>query len=131
MVQLVVLAGCEAGKTAVVNRFPFRVGRGPANLLVLSDPGVFTDHFQVAFTSEGFLLSVQSEATLTLNGAASMGGILRNGDIIGAGLAKIQFWLGELPQRGLKAREFFTWFLLAAVLGLQFYCFARLLEIAR
>jgi len=40
---------------------------------------------------------------------------LRNGDAIEIGSLKIQFWLSEARQRGLRLREWFVWVLIAAV----------------
>jgi hypothetical protein len=127
MIQLHVLTGAEAGRRAVAKNFPFTVGRSSGNSLVLTDPGVFAEHFEVGFTDEGFSLSPHADAVVTVNSAPTQGGILRNGDVIGCGLAKIQFWLAELPQRGLKTRELATWGLVAAVALLQIYLLWRLL----
>jgi hypothetical protein len=44
--------------------------------------------------------------------------VLRNGDVIAFGAAKIQFWLGEVRQGNNRLRELVTWLAigLAAVL---------------
>src|SRR5215204_1659454 len=112
MVQLHVLTGAEAGKTVVARTFPFTVGRNSGNSLILSDPGGFAEHFEVHFSDEGFSLVPYTNAVVTLNAASTEGAVLRNGDVIGCGLAKIQFWLGQLPQRGLRPRELATWALI-------------------
>lgn len=129
MVQLHVLTGAEAGRTVIARKFPFKVGRDSGNSLVLSDPGVFAEHFEVCFSEEGFFLSPRENAVVTLNAAGVTGELLRNGDVIGCGLAKIQFWLGQLPQRGLRTRELFTWALIALVAGAQVYVLIWLLGI--
>jgi hypothetical protein len=131
MIQLQVLSGAEAGKRVVADRFPFKVGRSSGNSLVLSDPGVFAEHFEITMTGDGFRLGVKPEAVVTINEEASAGGVLKNGDLIGCGLARVQFWLGELPQHGLKVREMAAWALVALVVGAQVYLLARLLEMAR
>jgi hypothetical protein len=131
MIQLHVLTGGEAGKRVVAKKFPFKVGRHSGNSLVLSDPGVFAEHFEIDLTSEGFALSSNSDAVVTINSNPGSASLLRNGDVIGCGLAKLQFWLAELPQRGLKVREMATWALIALVAGGQVYLLVRLLEIAR
>jgi hypothetical protein len=41
--------------------------------------------------------------------------LLRNGDTIGIGSSKIQFWFAPTRQRTLVAREWFTWGLVAAI----------------
>lgn len=131
MVQLHVLTGAEAGKRFDGKSFPLKVGRGARNSVSLADPGVFEEHFSIDFTHEGFVLSTRQDAPITVNGENSAGGILRNGDVIGAGLAKVQFWLGPMRQLGLKAREIFAWLLVAGMAALQVYFFIRLLEMAR
>jgi hypothetical protein len=131
VIQLIVLSGASLGKSHTAERFPFWVGRNPSCALCLNDLGVFEQHFEIQFSGEGFSLIPKADAVLTLNGQPSKGGLLRNGDVIGAGLAKIQFWLGALPQRGLKLREIGTWTLVFAVGILQLYLLSRLLAMAR
>ena len=131
MIQLNVLRGSSAGEKSAADQFPFTVGRDPKNSLALSDAGVFDQHFEIQFTPEGFSVAPQRDAVVTLNGDRTAGAILKNGDVIGAGLAQVQFCLGTLPQRGLRAREAFTWMLIAAVAAAQVYLFWRLLNLAR
>jgi hypothetical protein len=131
VIQLQVLSGSSLGKRVAAERFPFSVGRNSVNSLVLTDPGIFDQHFAISFSNDGFLLGPAADAVITLNGAPSNGGVLRNGDVIGAGLARVQFWLGALPQRGLKFREVATWTLVFAVGICQIYLLVRLLAMAR
>jgi hypothetical protein len=131
MVQLHVLTGAEAGKTVVARTFPFKVGRNSGNSLILSDPGVFAEHFEVRFSDDGFSLAPYANAVVTLNAASTEGAILRNGDVIGCGLAKVQFWLAQLPQGGLRARELVSWALIALVAAAQIYILIWLLGIGR
>jgi hypothetical protein len=131
MIQLQVLTGAEAGKRIVASTFPFKAGRNSGNSLVLSEPGVFAEHFAISMSEEGFILQRAPEAVVTINSAPSDGGLLRNGDVIGCGLAKVQFWLGVLPQRGLRLREMASWAMVFGMGVLQFYLLIRLLEMAR
>ena len=131
MIQLHVLRGSLAGESIKADRFPLTVGRDAKNLLVLADSGVFARHFEIRFTPEGFELVLQKDAVVTLNGERCDGAVLKNGDVIGAGLAQLQFGLGALPQRGLRVREVFTWLLIACVVSAQIYLFWRLLKMAR
>jgi len=132
MVQLHVLNGASAGSKIAPEKFPVSVGRGAANSLAVIEPGVFDKHFEILFSRDGYLLEPSSNATVTINGQSPTARVvLRNGDIIGAGYAKIQFWLGAMPQRGLKAREVATWLLILLVGIAQVYCFVRLLAMAR
>lgn len=131
MIQLDVLSGNSAGVRKAFKTFPVSIGRSSESALCLSDPGMFDLHCQIDATPEGFVLIPAADAVTTLNGVPGERTTLRNGDVIGAGLAKIQFGLGTLEQRGLRARELLAWFLVAAIAGIQIYLFARLLEMAR
>jgi pSer/pThr/pTyr-binding forkhead associated (FHA) protein len=131
MVQLGVLTGSSAGLRKEFRSFPIAVGRARQNELVLSDPGVFEVHFQIQSTPEGFWIAAAPEAVTTVNDSRVDKGLLRNGDVIGAGYAKIQFWLGALQQRGLRLRESAAWLLVALTAAAQVYLLLRLLEMAR
>ena len=131
MIQLQVIAGASAGQRFEASKFPISVGRDASCAVALSDPGVFSRHFEIHFTADGFSLIPVGDAVTTLNGSRVEGGFLRNGDEITAGYAKLQFWLGALPQRGLKLREALTWLLVAAVACAQVYLLYRLLALTR
>jgi pSer/pThr/pTyr-binding forkhead associated (FHA) protein len=66
------------------------------------------------------MLATAPNALTTVNGEPVQTAILRNGDIITLGSAKLQFWLAAARQRGLRLREAFVWALLAAVTAAQF-----------
>jgi hypothetical protein len=131
MIQLQVLSGARAGQRLEAKTFPIIVGRDPGCALTLHDAGVFSRHFEIRFSPEGFSLAPVGEAVVIVNGAPAATQLLRNGDIVTAGYARLQFWLGALPQRGLKIREALTWLLVAAVAAAQVYLLWRLLAIAR
>jgi hypothetical protein len=131
MIQLHVLTGGRAGQRHEAKSFPITVGRAPNDTLILSDPGVFERHLEISFSDEGFSLKPRADAVVTLNEARCEGGHLRNGDVIGAGYAKVQFWLAAMPQRGLRLRETVTWALVAGVSLAQLYLLWRLLATAR
>jgi hypothetical protein len=120
MVQLRILSGKMAGDVQVVRRFPFCVGRAADNDLCLDAAGIWDHHFKLEFKSnEGFALQTIEEAFIAVNDRLQTSTRLRNGDIISFGSAKIQFWLAAPRQRGLRAREFFVWVLLAGVTAVQ------------
>jgi len=120
MIQLNVLSGKKAGSRTVVRRFPFRVGRAPENQLQLDDDGVWDQHLALEFHRGGFNLAVAPSALVAINGEPFQNQILRNGDTITIGSAKLQFWLAAARQRGLRFRELFVWILIAAVTAAQF-----------
>ena len=116
MVQLKVLSGKKAGTTWVARRFPVRIGRSSAASLQLEEGGVWDQHLQLDFNpAEGIVLSVQTDALATVNGQPVHQTVLRNGDAINIGSLKIQFWLSETRQAGLRVREGLTWAGIAAI----------------
>jgi len=116
MVQFSILSGSMAGSVQAVRRFPFRIGRAPANDLCLDVSGVWDRHLVLEFErGEGFTLKAIDQAFVTVNDHQQASARLRNGDVISFGSAKIQFWLSDPVQRGLRVREVFFWVLLAAL----------------
>jgi pSer/pThr/pTyr-binding forkhead associated (FHA) protein len=116
MVQLKVLSGKQAGTAWVARRFPVRIGRSPAADLQLEESGVWEQHLQLDFDpAEGIVLSAQPDALATVNGQPVHRTVLRNGDAINIGSLRMQFWLCETRQTGLRVREGLTWAGLAAV----------------
>jgi len=121
MIQLHILSGKTAGAQSVARRFPFRIGRAAQNDLQLEDDGVWERHLALEFQrNKGFTLATAPEAIVAVNGQSVQKTILRNGDIITIGSAKIQFWLAAARQRGLRLRESFVWALLVLVTIAQF-----------
>jgi pSer/pThr/pTyr-binding forkhead associated (FHA) protein len=116
MIQLHVLSGKQAGSRVAASRFPFRIGRDPQNDLPLDDDGVWDRHIVVEFQrKEGFRLEAAPEAIASVNSKPAGDALLRNGDIITLGSAKLQFWIAPARQRGLRLRENFVWALLLLV----------------
>lgn len=121
MVQLNILSGKKAGDQPVVRLFPFRIGRAAGNELQLDDDGVWDQHLTLNFQkNEGFLLAAAANALATVNDSSVQTVRLRNGDVITFGSVKLQFWLAAARQRGLRAREFFVWTIIAAITAVQF-----------
>jgi hypothetical protein len=116
MVQFKILSGKKAGTVWVARRFPVRIGRSPGADLQLEESGVWDQHLQLDFNpAEGIVLSAQPNALAAVNGQAVHRTVLRNGDVIGIGLMKLQFWLAETRQTDLRFREGFTWAAIAAI----------------
>jgi len=116
MIQLKILTGKMAGTTWVARHFPVRIGRSAQADLQLEEPGVWDEHFQITLdTKRGFIVETQPNALATVNGQPTQQAILRNGDLIEIGSLKIQFWLGEAAQRGLRIREGLVWAIIAVV----------------
>jgi len=116
MVQLKVLSGKKAGTTWVARRFPVCIGRATAADLQLDEDGVWDEHLQLDFDpAEGIVLSAQPDALATVNGQPVHQTVLRNGDAISIGSLKMQFWLSETRQAGLRVREGLIWAGIAAI----------------
>jgi len=116
MVQLKVFSGKQAGTATLARRFPFVVGRNRAADLCLEQDGIWDRHLELHLQiPDGFLLKAHPRALTSVNGQPVQQAFLRNGDLIEVGPLKIQSWLSETRQRGLRTREFLTWFALAAL----------------
>jgi pSer/pThr/pTyr-binding forkhead associated (FHA) protein len=121
MIQLNILSGKKAGAQPAARHFPFRIGRAAQNDLQLEDDGVWDQHLVLEFQKqEGFRLTTSANALATVNGQPVQNKILRNGDTIGVGSARLQFWLAAAQQRGLRFSENFIWALLVFVTLGQF-----------
>lgn len=116
MVQFNVLSGKKAGASWVPRHFPVRIGRAPGCDLQIEEPGVWDQHLRLDFIpADGFVLSTQPDTLATVNSHAVQETVLRNGDLIEAGSLKLQFWLSETRQTGLRLRETLTWLAVAAI----------------
>ena len=116
MVQLQVFSGQHACTATLARRFPFVVGRNSTADLCLEQDGIWDRHLELHLQiPDGFLLKAHPLALTSVNGLPVQQTFLRNGDLIEVGPLKIQFWLSETRQRGLRTREFLTWFALAAL----------------
>src|ERR1017187_783314 len=115
MIQLKILTGKMAGTTWVARHFPVHLGRSADADLQLEEPGVWDQHLQINLGQSGFILETQSHALTSVNGHPTSQAALRNGDVIEIGSLKMQFWLGEAVQHGLKIRENLIWGIIAAV----------------
>ena len=116
MVQLKILSGTKAGDTFVARRFPVRIGRSPKAELRLEEDGVWDQHAELDCNpASGFVFSTLSDALVTVNGEPTQRTVLRNGDAICLGSLRLQFWLGQTRQVGLRFREGLTWIALAAI----------------
>jgi hypothetical protein len=116
MVQLRILSGKKAGTAWVARRFPVRIGRSSAADLQLEESGVWDQHLQLDFNpAEGIIMSAQPNALVTVNGLPVHQTFLRNGDAINIGSLRMQFWLSEIRQAGLRVREGLTWAGIAAI----------------
>ena len=113
MVQFQILSGKQAGVRWVARRFPVRLGRAAGCDFRLEEPGVWDRHCELSLDpAEGFILTAQPDALLTVNQQPVQSICLRNGDSLALGSVRLQFWLAESHQRSLHLREAFVWTLI-------------------
>lgn len=92
------------------------MGRAPSNDLHLDEDGVWSEHAIVEFDPlEGFLVHACSQAILSINGNLIHQSPIRNGDVLEMGALRLQFWLAETIQRGLRIQEGLVWAGIAAI----------------
>ena len=104
----------------MVRRFPFGIGRAPEADLRIEGEGVWDHHATLRFEQqEGFFLTAEASALVSVNGQRTDRVRLRNGDVVECGSVKMRFWLAPSRQRSLAPRELLTWVGLAALLGVQ------------
>ncbi|MEY4387301.1 MAG: Inner rane component of cytoplasmic domain [Verrucomicrobiota bacterium] len=130
MIRFRILSGKQAGSVVDARRFPFRVGRDVGQDLVVEEQGAWNRHCEISFDKvEGFILSRLGDALVVLNGHTCMEPVrLHNGDIIEIGACRLQFWLGEVKQRGYRFREILVWLGIAAVTLSQVFLIYRLIR---
>src|SRR5262245_4576183 len=105
MVQFKILSGKKAGVSEVVSRFPLQIGRSASADLALDENGVWDRHLCVQFDSKiGFIAVPETDAIVAINGQRIQEAVLRSGDIIDVGGARLQFWLADPRQAGLSVR---------------------------
>ena len=120
MVELNILSGKQAGASVIARRFPFLVGRSADLGLRLDDEGVFDRHFAIRLEpSDGFILAVQPQAYVGVNGQTAQQTRLKSGDVISVGSVKMGFALSAAAQRDLRFREALMW------AGLVFLCIVQ------
>lgn len=116
MVQFQILSGKQAGNRWIARRFPVRIGRAATNELILEEEGVWDRHCEVRLDpAAGFVLSVQSQAILTVNHEPVQTACLRNGDSVELGSVRLRFWLADPVVRTFRVREWFVWTLVTAI----------------
>ena len=129
MVQFCALSGAGAGAAIPVRRFPCIIGRGPSADLRLEQPGVWDAHVQIDLEpGQGFVLSVLPGALATVNYAPVERVVLRSGDVIEIGAAKLRFAFVPTRQSSFRLREALTWVGIALLCALQVFIIYRLLR---
>ena len=129
MIQFQILTGKMAGGSWAARHFPVRIGRGAENHLRLEDAGVWDNHLTIEFDpARGFTLQAEAEALVSVNQQPVRTQVLRPGDSIEIGSARLRFWLAEPARRGLRWSEFAAWSLIVAIIGLEVWMLSRWLD---
>ena len=116
MIQFRLLSGKRAGEAAVAREFPWTIGRESEASWRLDEPGVWEHHAVLSLQMpEGILLTARADATALVNGKRVQTAVLRGGDVIELGSAKLLFGLSDAAQKGLRVREAMPWLGLAAL----------------
>jgi hypothetical protein len=110
VLQLQVLSGKMAGVTSVARRFPFTVGRSGSAHMRIEDDGVWDNHLTFSLRRDRTIeLTAQPGALVTVNGQSVPTAVVRNGDIIEMGAARLVFGLSPTRQKGTSLRETLVW----------------------
>ena len=123
MVQLNILSKDNQQQLFLFKSFPILIGRGKNCHLQLDDMGIWENHLELNLNeARHFTIRTVSDASAMINGEPLEGvERLHNGDFIGIGMVKIQFWLGAVQQKNLGLREAAAWTLLLAVTIAEIY----------
>jgi predicted component of type VI protein secretion system len=128
MLQFVVKSdGPEAGRSVIVRKLPFTIGRGETAGLRISESGVWDLHAELLCNSDGdYVLRPVGDAILLINGGRSEGSPIGPGDEVQMGSAVIEVTLPRAVQKSLPLRETAVWLLAALVVGSQIAAFLLL-----
>jgi len=128
MIEFQILSNKLAGVSKAARHFPVRIGRSPENDLQLEEAGVWDRHFSVEFNpATGFTLQAEPDALVTVNHLPVRSCVLRVGDSIEFGAARLRFWIAPPARRGLRWRGLAVWALIVAVLATEVWILCWLL----
>ena len=110
MIQFRVVSGAKTGNQFVCDEFPVTMGRAADSGVLLQDAGVWDRHAELNLSNEcDFHFRVFPDAIASVNGSPTGEAIIRNGDMLELGAARVQFWFSETRQGSLRIREALTW----------------------
>jgi predicted component of type VI protein secretion system len=115
-----------ATRSCVAETFPFTIGRAPGSGLRISAPGAWDCHATIEVRDGRFHVEPQGEALLLVNDEPCRGGLLKMGDRISLGAARVTVSLSPPPQKGLAARESVVWAAIGALAVVQLLMIAAL-----
>ena len=110
MIEIEVIENHRGSSREILQHFPAVIGRSSDADVELSVSGVWDRHLEIDLDrSRGFLLRTCEGAWTAVNGSPCQETVLKNGDLIEIGGAKLRFWLRMASQRGFRGREISTW----------------------
>jgi len=78
--------GPQAGKSIVINKLPFLIGRDPINDICLNDSHVISQHAKIFATDNGYyLMNLGGETFINGRAVTKSSAILKPGDVVRLG----------------------------------------------
>ena len=116
MIELTVLSDPIPGRRFQLEAALIRLGRQKGLEVVLDERGVWGVHAEISLDSTGsYVVRPSSQALVTVNTQPQQEHLLRNGDVIGLGAARLRFGICPAAQRSLAVSETAIWMLIAGV----------------
>lgn len=106
-------------RTCVAEQFPFAIGRASGSGLRISAPGVWDCHAILEVRDSRFFVQPHGDALLLLNDQPCKGALLKMGDQLSLGGARLTVSLAPPRQKGLAARETAVWTSIGVVALMQ------------
>ena len=124
MLQLHVTDELGAVTCCIVEKFPFLIGRSPQADLRITFSGVWEEHASIRLAesedgSQRFVIESVGQSILSINGEIASGQVLRVGDMLSLGAARLTVSLAPARQSKLAWHESTVWVLLSLVLLLE------------
>jgi len=124
MVKFRFLSGKMAGHSIEASHFPFTLGRSAKMDFRMEEPGVWDEHAELRLeANDTFALTLKAGAKGSLNGQPVEKAILRNGDTLELGGAKLQFYLAETQLKDWSWPERLLWSFVGFVVVSQILLF--------
>lgn len=96
-------------------RFPFLIGRNRSSGLQLESPGVWETHARIEISEGQFVVRSEGESLLLVNDERCTERVLRIGDQLTLGAARVTVTLAPATQHALGVSELLIWTLVSAV----------------
>ena len=121
MIEIAVLdSSSNPSSSFLLHRFPAIIGHCVNADVALTAPGVWERHAEIHLDhAQGFRITTCGDALTGVNGTPCKQAVLKNGDRLEVGGARLRFWLRSASQRKFRAREIATWIALGLLAAAQ------------